>query len=211
MPKCKFYRKCDMGNKNLNCVENYSEDDISIFFVCFLLGSFGLILLVIYGIYSYIQNPTDFDILYYIKNTLILLMPMVPFTTVLVTIKLERYKINKKNKLFDKLLADHVLFSLLDDKELKREWSVFRKMFLLRIDELVQQFYINKINYKYDGDINVNNFIVELMSYKKEKDNKYKALASQIKTEESNKIKDQADCEKAIDLLNKYKNQDGNG
>lgn len=199
-----------MKNKNLSCLDNYTEQELNMIFAMFLLGSFGLVVGIICCIYDYIQDPYHFDKISYTFYFGVTLLAILPNLTLSIIAKLESNKIVKKHKLFNKLLADHVTLSLLDDHELRKEWSVLRKVFLLRIDELVQQNYIDKINYEYDEydkDINVNKFIRELIDYKKKKDNDRQALASQIKTAEVNKIKERADYEKAIDLLNKHKNR----
>lgn len=198
-----------MKNKNLSCLDSYTKQELGILFALFLLGSFGLVVGIIICIYDYNQDPYHFNQNYYAFYFGMTLLAITPNLALSIMVKLERNEVAKKHKLFDKLLADHVIFSLLNDQELRKEWSVLRKAFLLRIDELVQQGYIDKINYEYDDydkDINVNKFIRELMDYKKEKDNDRQALANQIKTAEINKIKEQADYEKATELLNNYKN-----
>lgn len=193
-----------MKNKNLRCLENYTEGELSFLSFSlsfFLLGLFGLIGIVILGIYNYTQNPTNFDLEYYIRCTLIMLLSMTPFIIVLIISKLERSDIAKKYKLFDKLLADHILSSLLADKELINDWSLFQKTVLLRIKELVDDGQIYKFNI-YDE------FISELIEYKNDKEKEIIEQEVEMEVKEKNIRKEQLENEKAADLLDKYRNRD---
>lgn len=105
---------------------------------------------------------------------------------------------NRKSKLFDQLLADHILSSLLADKKVIKEWSLFQKTVLLRIKELVDDGQIYKFSI-YDE------FISELVEYKNDKEKEIIEQEVEMEVKENNIRKEQLENEKATDLLSKYK------
>jgi len=177
--------------RHYNCNNKNDDKSVEIAGMIFIVGCLGFSIFIPWIIFDFFINGLDINAIIdkFGKSLLMCLGCITPFLTILVNNYIEGYCNNKQQKYFDLLLKDQILLSILNDKELKKNWKIFEKTVLLRTKEIVDN---NLYSY--------NDFVYDLIKYK---DN----LETLKDIEEKKLLQTKLDDELAQKILNEKKDK----